>query len=240
MSQRDFWGGFGAGAAAGVVAGIGAAIGWRAWRTGNQEPEVLRLEKTVQIGKPVDEVFRAWADLANLPNHIRLLERVRPFGRRSQWAARINGRLFEWDAEMIQNIPNQALGWRSVNGVKHTGRISFAPLGNDTLVHVQMNYAPPFGAFGRAVLETSDRVDQYVEQALRDFKASLEGKGQENLEERRATGTFGGASGGSESGRPVEAGTSTPPPSAGTDHQVSRFGNQQQSVEYTAPPDAKR
>lgn len=233
MSQRDFWSGFGAGAAAGTLAGIGAAIGWRAWRTGNQEPEVLRLEKTVQIGRPVEEVFRAWSDLSNLPTYIHLLEYVRPFGRRSQWAATIHGRRFEWDAEMIQNIPNQALGWRSVSGPKHTGRISFAALGNDALVHVQMNYAPPFGAFGRAVLEASDRVDQYVEQALRDFKAALEGKGRENIEQRRATGT--------ESGRaPIEAGVSTPPPSAGTDHQVSRFGNQQQPVEYTAPPEAKR
>jgi uncharacterized membrane protein len=232
MSQKDFWGGFGAGAAAGVLTGIGATIAWRAWRTGNQEPEVLRLERTVQIGRPVEEVFRAWSDLGDLPNHIRLLERVRPFGRRSQWTARINGRIFEWDAEMIQNLPNQALGWRSVDGAKHTGRISFAPLGSDTLLHVQMNYAPPFGAFGRAVLETTDRVEQYVEQALRDFKASLEGKGQESAEQRRATGT--------ESGRPIEAGFSTPPPGG---MQTSRFGNQpetEESIEYTAPPEPKR
>jgi hypothetical protein len=79
------------------------------------------------------------------------------------------------------------------------------------------------------VLETFDRVDQYVEQALRDFKAALEGKGQE-----RATGTFGAGSPGG--GRPVEAGVSTPP-SAGA--QTSRFGNQQETVEFTRPPEAK-
>lgn len=229
MSQRDFWGGFGAGAAAGMFAGIGAALTWRALRSGNQDSDVLRLEKTVQIGRPVHEVFRAWSELENLPEYIGMVKRVRPFGRRSQWAVEINGRTFQWDAELIQVVPNQALGWRSASGPQHTGRINFAPLGDNTLVHVQMNYAPPLGAFGRALLETFDRVDQYVEQALRDFKAALEGKGQE-----RATGTFGAGSPGG--GRPVEAGVTTPP-SAGA--QTSRFGNQQETVEFTRPPEAK-
>lgn len=59
MSQKDFRDGFG-GTAAGVFAGIGAALTWRTLRSGNQERDVLRLEKTVQIGRPVEEVFRAW------------------------------------------------------------------------------------------------------------------------------------------------------------------------------------
>jgi len=218
--QRDFWSGFGAGAAAGMFAGIGAAVAWRALRSGKQDADILRLEKTVQVGRPVEEVFRAWAELENLPELIGMVKRVRPFGRRSHWVVEINGKTFEWDAELVQVAPNQALGWKSVAGPKHTGRINFAPLGENTLIHVQMNYAPPLGPFGRAVLEAFDRVDQYVEQALRDFKASLEGKGQE-----RATGTFGG--------RPVEAGVSTPPA------QTSRFGNQQETVEFTRPPEAK-
>ncbi|HTK95750.1 MAG TPA: SRPBCC family protein [Terriglobales bacterium] len=229
MSQKNFWGGFGAGAGAGVLAGIGASIAWRAWRTGNQQPEVLRLEKTIQIGRPVDEVFHTWSDLPNLPDYVGLLKRVRPFGHRSHWTAEIGGRSFEWDAELVQDLRNQALGWRSISGPKHTGRISFAPIGNDTLVHVQMNYAPPFGAFGRAVLEASTRVEQYVEQALRDFKAALEGKGQEHIEQR-ATGT--------DAGRPIEAGVSTPPSGPGS-MQTSRFGSQPETIEYTRPPEAK-
>lgn len=230
MSQRDFWNGFGAGTAVGVLAGIGSALTWSALRSRHHANEIVRVEKTVQIGRPIHEVFHAWSDLGSLPRHIPMIRSVRPFGRRSHWMADISGKRFEWDAELVQDVENQALGWRSLSGPKHTGRISFAPLGNDTLVHVQMNYAPPLGAMGRAVLEIFDRVDQYIEQALRDFKASLEGKGQENAQQHRATGT--------ENVRPVEAGASTPPPSAGG-AQTSRYGNQEQTVEYTRPPDAK-
>jgi uncharacterized membrane protein len=230
MSQRDFWNGFGAGAAVGVIAGVGSALTWRAVRGRSIASEVMRVEKTVQIGRPLDDVFHAWSDLASLPRYIPMIRSVRPFGRRSHWMADIKGKRFEWDAELVQDMDNQALGWRSLSGPKHTGRISFAPLGNDTLVHVQMNYVPPMGSMGRAVLETFEHVDQYIEQALRDFKAALEGKGQENAQPRRATGTEGA--------RPVEAGVSTPPPSAGT-AQTSRYGNQEQTIEYTRPPDAK-
>src|SRR5258706_11290378 len=84
MSQKDFWGGFGAGAAAGVFAGIGAALTWRALRSGNQEPDILRLEKTVQIGRRVDEVFRAWSDLEALPEHVSMIKRVRSFRSRAR------------------------------------------------------------------------------------------------------------------------------------------------------------
>ena len=90
-------------------------------------------------------VFHAWSDFENFPRLVRLVEDVRVNGKRSHWKVRLNGRTLEWDAELTQNIPNQALGWKSLNGPKHTGRINFSPLGRDTVVHVVMNYGPPGG-----------------------------------------------------------------------------------------------
>jgi hypothetical protein len=103
-----------------------------------------------------------------------------------------------------------------VKGPKHTGRINFARLGNDTLVHVVMNYAPPAGAISSGVVEAFGRVEGVLEEALREFKAGLEGKGQEDS--RRMTGTFGGYSG-SEN------------PSRGTAPQASRFGGVMNAIE---------
>jgi len=71
-------------------------------------------------------------------------------------------------------VPNQAIGWKSVRGPKHSGRINFARLGNDTLVHVTMNYAPPIGRLGRLLAPFTDHLESKIEEALRDFKRSLE------------------------------------------------------------------
>jgi uncharacterized membrane protein len=244
---RRFWSGFTAGAVAGVAAAATSLLAWRTFarsRSHSKDDRILRLEKSLQIGCPVDQVFRAWSRLEDLPNRTSLVQQVRTEGERSHWTLRLGARFVRWDAEITQRIPNQALGWKSISGPKHTGRIDFSPIGNDTLMHITMNYVPP-KQMARLFSPMWGKLEDYIDQSLRDFKASLEGKGQlrdedertaagserrpagsvgtpamhqaERLREGRATGTFG-----SELDRHT---------------QSSRFGGPEGSVEYTRPPD---
>jgi uncharacterized membrane protein len=197
-----------------VVAGAAAVGGlsWLAWKSIEhvRESRILRLEDSVEIGKPAAEVFNAWANLSRLPNLVGFLQDVQDFGTRSHWVAYVEGRRVEWDAELVQHIPNQALGWKSVEGPKHTGRVNFSPLGDNTLVHVVMNYAPPL-RLAALFRPASPLLQRHLAQALRDFKASLEGKGQERIP-RSATGTYGSPQ-----------------------TQVGRFGGPTSPVEFTRP-----
>lgn len=168
--------GFGAGFGLGLAVGLTSGLAWTTI-TRLRGHSVLRIEKSIQIGKPVEEVFSAWANFARLPHMIDSVEEVQQHGTRSFWAMEINGKRMEWQAELTQNIPNQSLGWKSVSGPKHTGRINFSPLGGDTEVHVVMNYQPAVWARVLSGPMAND-IEAYVEEALRDFKASLEGKGQ--------------------------------------------------------------
>jgi uncharacterized membrane protein len=190
MKQRDFWSGFAAGAAAAVG---GFLISDRFGR--GSQTRIVRLEKSLQIARPTEEVFRAWSDLERLGRSSRLVEEVRTNGNRSHWKLNLRGIPVEWDAEITQVIPNQAIGWKSVKAPKHSGRITFTTLGNDTLVHVQMNYVPPAGFLRRMLTPFVDEVEGYIEQALRDFKAGLEGSAGGGITGRTAaahfTGTYG-------------------------------------------------
>src|ERR1051325_8182208 len=107
MATRRFWNGFlaGAGAAAASV------IGWKMFG-GTRNRRVLRVERSLQIGRGVDEVFLAWADLESLPQRVNFIESVERRGNRSHWVANLGGRRIEWDAEMTQDLPNEALGWK--------------------------------------------------------------------------------------------------------------------------------
>lgn len=147
-----------------------------------QHERVVRVQASVQIGRPIEEVFRAWSNLEQLPSLLRMLERVHVRGNRSHWVVRVDGRRFEWDAELTQRLENQALAWKSLSGPKHTGRITFSPLGHDAQMHVVINYSPPLGALVRSVTEETGVLEAKIEQALRDFKAALEGKRQEKTE----------------------------------------------------------
>src|SRR5579884_3839847 len=116
VRQRDFWIGFTWGATAAVG---GALIASRLGRGGASR--ILRLEKSIQIARPAAEVFDAWVDIEQLPMMIEALESVSSIGHRSHWNARIKGMPVQWDAELTQLIPNQAIGWKSVRGPKHSG-----------------------------------------------------------------------------------------------------------------------
>ncbi len=241
MTKR-FWRGFAVGAAAGAGSGIGAYLAISSLLGGRQR-HIVRLEKSLQIGRSVPEVFEAWASLERLPQISDFVQDIRRQGNRSHWSVRVDGRTVEWDAEIEQFIPNQAIGWKTVNGPKHTGRITFSPIGKDTLLQVTMNYVPPSRLLKPMVENSSGLLEQYVEQVLRDFKSALEGKGQEGrkpavrgsdvgpgtgmtqTEASRATGTFGA----SPSSRPLSP-----------NDVADRFGNPANPVEFTAPPEAKR
>ncbi|HSB76770.1 MAG TPA: SRPBCC family protein [Terriglobales bacterium] len=216
---KHFWRGFGMGAAVGAGGTVGIIFGLNyVGRAGRRR--VVRLEKSIQIGAPVEDVFRAWLDMERLPQLTDVIEQVRRYGDRSHWTVNVDGRQFEWDAEIEQFILNQSIGWKSVSGSKNSGRVTFSPLGTDTLVHVTMNYAPKISLLTPFVNSFSMRLEELIEKALRDIKAALEARVEMSRPKPAdATGTYG----------PAELG--------GTQH--TRFGGAPNPVEFTRPPEAK-
>ena len=177
MAERGYWGGFALGALTGAAAGIGAYVAATA-AGGEADSGVLRMERSIQVGRPQREVFEAWTDLNGLAHMVNRVCGIRDAGRRSRWSVRVDGRPVEFEAETTQLIANEAIGWKSVSGPKHTGRVNFAKLGDDTLVHVTMNYHPPLGRFGRLLAPIESHLNGVIEQALREFKNAVEQHGQ--------------------------------------------------------------
>ncbi len=218
MKGKNFWKGFAWGAGAVVGGGLITA----ALRRGGSS-RILRLEKSIQIAASLEKVFESWSDFDELSRMSQMITSVRSFGNRSRWALNVNGMPVEWEAEITQLVPYQAIGWKSVTGPKHSGRITFSPIGNDTLVHVQMNYAPPLQLLRPLLSPFSGNLEGYIEQALREFKAGMENQETNTQVENavRSTGTYG------------------PGPELLTEKQASRFGAPSTPVEYTRPPEAK-
>ena len=169
--KNGFWKPFAMGALAGSGAMLLPQVVGRAGGS-----RIIRLEKSIQIGRPVEEVFEAWTDWERLPRVSENIADIRHYGDRSHWRVQVNGQPLEWDAVIEQKIPNQAIGWKSVRGLKHTGRVTFSPLGNDTVVLITMNYAPP-SRFLRPLLSSmAGHMEGLIEKVLRGFKASVESR----------------------------------------------------------------
>ena len=245
MTGQKFWSGFAAGTAMGAFAGMAGVLLARR-RSGDIDNRVLRLEKSVNIGRPVQNVFAAWSDFERLPRWINFIRRVERYGTHTRWLVNMDSREFEWEAQITQVVPNESIGWKSLSGPKHTGRITFSPLGNQTVVHVVMNYAPRFSGF-TSMLSIDQHLEQWIDRGLREFKLALEREGSAREGQSRSEftspgpGGFHGVRRGSpEPGdwEPVER-TSTENVSTGADRTPGKH-SAPGTVMYTRPPEDKQ
>ncbi|HEY7182806.1 MAG TPA: SRPBCC family protein [Blastocatellia bacterium] len=150
----------------------------------------IKVEKSVNINKPVEELFRFWSDFENLPRFLNHLESVRPIGglsgqsarpaRISHWIARLPaGMKVEWDAEIINEEPNELIAWRSLEGaqVPNAGSVRFErnPNGPGSEVKVAIEYAPPAGKIGSLLAKLfGEDPERRVAEDLRRFKQFME------------------------------------------------------------------
>src|SRR4051812_9375942 len=230
MSRNgSFWAGIGVGA------GIGAAVVLLPQVLGRAgASRIIRLEKSIQIGRPVDEVFNAWVDWDRLPRAADNVCEIRNYGDRTHWRINVGGQMIEWDAITVQYIENQAIGWKSINGPKHTGRVTFSKIGDDTLVHVTMNYAPASRALRPLLAPMTGHMEGVIEKVLRDFKASVESR------PRGAQGSV--RRGANQPGPGTRVSELSKPGMFGADDPIepqTRWGTEQPQ-DYNVPKNAKR
>jgi len=144
------------------------------------ERPAIRVEKTIAVQAPVEEVWELWSNFENFPRFMTHLREVRKLDEgRSHWvAAGPAGIPVEWDAVVTDWVPQQFIGWTSVQGstVQTTGQVRFRPISeSETQVDVQLVYSPPAGAAGHAVaaLFGSDPKSAMDDDLVR-FKSLLE------------------------------------------------------------------
>ena len=144
-------------------------------------PRGVNIEEVVTIQRPARELYDFWRTFETLPQFMQNLVAVEQLdNRRSHWKAKgPAGRTVEWDAEIINEIPHELIGWRTLDGadVVSAGSVNFRPAagGRGTDVRVRLQYNPPGGKVGSAVawlfgLEPS----QTIRQDLRRFKQIME------------------------------------------------------------------
>jgi uncharacterized membrane protein len=139
------------------------------------------VHEAVRLERPIAEVYQFWRRLEHLPRFMAYLSTVTESDdHRSHWVARgPGGVLVEWDAEIINEVENQVIGWQSLPGgdVTVAGSVNFDTVrgGQSTQVTVRLQYAPPAGRVGSFVSMLAGREPaQTVREDLRRLKQILE------------------------------------------------------------------
>lgn len=141
----------------------------------------VRLGAHITVGASPSEVYEFWKDLGNLPSFMGHLDTVRMTGNgRSHWKAKAPaGLTVEWDAEVIEDRPNEYIAWHSLESeqVDNLGSVTFieAPQGRGTEVHLEMEYHPRGGVVGAKIAEVFKKIPALALSAdLRRFKQMIE------------------------------------------------------------------
>ncbi len=134
----------------------------------------IHVDETVRINRSAADLYQFWRNLKNLPVLMRHIDSVEVIDERlSRWKAKGPAGLpITWNAEIINDIQNQLIAWRSVKGsmVECAGSVRFEPaLNGRTDVIVTLQYVPPAGEIGAALAKLlgQNPKDQIREDLLR-------------------------------------------------------------------------
>ena len=118
--------------------------------------DVIRLQKTVHINAPVEELYQLFANPENFPRIFEHVADVR-HSRENVYHWKVvgpAGMTVNWEAMVTENVPNEIVAWSSVPGapVRTAGWVRFQREENGgTTLHIHFTYNPPAGVIGHAI-----------------------------------------------------------------------------------------
>lgn len=143
--------------------------------------DAVKVERSITVDRPPQELYALWKNPENLPRFMDWLEDVQTIdGRRARWRAKgPAGTSIEWIAEVINEVPNALIAWKSVANpdIKNAGSVHFraSATGGGTEVRLVFEWVPPGGRAGMAVAKLlgSDPANR-IGEGLEKFKAFAE------------------------------------------------------------------
>jgi uncharacterized membrane protein len=139
------------------------------------------VERSIEVDVPVHVAYNQWTQFKTFPRFMDGVRRVEQTqAALTHWVLRIGGRTVEFDAEIVEQVPDRLLRWEALDGdrCRLTLRIE-AGRSSGLAARVES-----------AVLSASGLVRRRVDGSLRCFKEYVEGQGRE-------TGTWRGEISGS-------------------------------------------
>jgi len=136
-----------------------------------------KVEKSIQVDVPVTTAYNQWTQFEDFPHFMGGVKEVRQLGDdRMHWVAEIGGVKREWDAAVLEQVPDQKVAWAATSGATNAGAVRFQPAGpNSTIVYLELEYEPE-----GLVEQVGDKlgvVGRQAESDLERFKKLIEDQG---------------------------------------------------------------
>src|SRR3954465_15221694 len=98
-----------------------------------KEHKMSTIEKSIDVNVPVHTAYNQWTQFESFPQFMEGVEQVSQLdNKRLHWRAQIGGKQKEWDAEIVEQQPDQRVAWRSLSGAPNDGIVTFQPIHANT------------------------------------------------------------------------------------------------------------
>jgi uncharacterized membrane protein len=145
----------------------------------SKESAMTRVQHTIDVNVPVRTAYNQWTQFEEFPRFMDNVKSVKQLDdRRLHWVADVGGKQTEWDAEIVDQVPDRRVAWRSTAGTANDGIVTFEPEGPDVTkvtVAIEAEPADPVEKTGSAI----GMLDRQVEGDLDRFKKFIESRGAE-------------------------------------------------------------
>ena len=135
-----------------------------------------KVDKSIEVNLPVRTVYNQWTQFEDFPKFMNGIVSVTQLGDdRLQWVAEIAGVRRQWEARVLEQVPDQKVAWAATGGATNAGSVTFDDLGGRTRVHLFLEYEPE-----GLVEKVGDKLNVVENQAERDlerFKQFIESEG---------------------------------------------------------------
>jgi uncharacterized membrane protein len=138
-----------------------------------------KIQKSIDVDCPINTVYNQWTQFEEFPRFMEGVKQVTQLDdKRLHWVAEIGGKQKEWDARIVEQVPDRKIAWTSEAGEFTSGIVSFQPAGgNRTRVNLELAYDPK--GFVENTGDALGFVSGRVENDLERFKKFIEHRGQE-------------------------------------------------------------
>src|SRR4051794_4702434 len=135
------------------------------------------VDKKIEVEVPVRTAYNQWTQFEEFPRFMDGVESVHQISdSRLHWVAEIAGVQREWDATIVDQVPDDHIQWRATEGADNAGTVTFKPIGAErTEVTLALTFDP------EGLVEKAGDVLGVVRRRTRgdleNFKAMIEDRG---------------------------------------------------------------
>ena len=136
-----------------------------------------KVEKSLIVNVPVSIAYNQWTQFEDFPRFMGGVKSVQQLSDdRLEWVAEIAGIRRQWQAKILEQVPDQKIAWAATEGATNAGAVIFEDIGGgQSRLHLTLDYEPE--GLIEKVGDKLNIVENQAEADLERFKAFIESEG---------------------------------------------------------------